>query len=101
MIWSCWSALVLLECSPGRSWTPHYGAGVPLATAAEVLEGLLALPGVRALTLTEVNPTHDPRGAELERYVHAVADALLTALAPDGGGEAHRHEWSRLSPGSR
>ncbi|WP_158590100.1 arginase family protein [Amnibacterium setariae] len=80
---------------------PHYGAGVPLTTAAEVLEGLLALPGARALTLTEVNPTHDPGGAELERYVHAVADALLTALAPDGGGATHRHDRPRLSPGSR
>jgi arginase len=63
---------------------PHDGAGVPLATAMETLEGLVALPGVRALTLTEVNPTYDPSGAELDRYVHAVADAILEALAPDG-----------------
>lgn len=67
---------------------PHSGAGVPLATAMEVLEGLVALPGARALTLTEVNPTHDAGGAELGRYVHAVADAVLEALAP-GSTEAH------------
>ncbi|GAA2752842.1 arginase family protein [Amnibacterium kyonggiense] len=67
---------------------PHYGTGVPLATAMEVLEGLLALPGARALTLTEVNPTYDPNGAELDRYVHAVADAVLEALAPEGD-DAH------------
>jgi arginase len=68
---------------------PHYGSGVPFATAIEVLEGLVALPGVRALTLTEVNPTYDPGGVELDRYVHAVADAVLGALAPDGGVDAH------------
>ena len=67
---------------------PHYGVGVPLATAMEVLEGLIGMPGVRALTLTEVNPTHDASGAELDRYVHAVADAMLEALVP-GGAEAH------------
>lgn len=62
---------------------PHYGAGIDLATAAEVLEGLVGLPGVRALTLTEVNPTYDAAGTELDRYVHAVADAVLGALSPD------------------
>jgi arginase len=40
---------------------------VPLATAGLVLEELLAAPGVRALVLTEVNPTHDPAGTELSR----------------------------------
>jgi arginase len=69
---------------------PHYGAGVDLGTAMTVLEGLVALPGVRAIVLTEVNPTHDPDGAELERYVHAVADAILGALVPDGSEESHR-----------
>jgi len=68
---------------------PHYGTGVSLPVAMEVLEGLVAMPGVRALTLTEVNPTYDPGGAELERYVHAVADAVLGALAP-AGEHAHR-----------
>jgi arginase len=68
---------------------PHYGVGVPLATAAEVLAGLLAMPGVAALTLTEVNPTYDVGGAELERYVHAVADAVLDALAPERADEVH------------
>jgi arginase len=77
---------------------PHDGTGLPLATAMEVLHGLVALPGVRALALTEVNPTHDATGAELDRYVHAVADAVLGALAPDEGAEAHPRE---LRSGSR
>jgi arginase len=68
---------------------PHYGVGVPLATAADVLSGLLAMPGVAALTLTEVNPTYDASGRELERYVHAVADAVLDALSPEHPDEAH------------
>jgi arginase len=68
---------------------PHYGAGVPLGTAADVLARLVGLPGVRVLTLTEVNPTHDASGAELDRYVHAVADAVLEALVPDVADGAH------------
>jgi arginase len=73
---------------------PHYGAGVPLATAMEVLEGLVAMPGVRAVTLTEVNPTHDASGAELDRFVHAVADALLEALVTGPDHDAHPLDWS-------
>ena len=79
---------------------PHYGAGIPLATASDVLAQLLAMPGVRALTLTEVNPTYDPGGAELDRYVHAVADALLEAFAPDGA-DGHLHRLPAVSRRSR
>jgi arginase len=79
---------------------PHYGVGVPLATAAEVLSGLVGLPGVVALTLTEVNPTYDATGTELERYVHMVADAVLEAFDPD---DAHDdvHDVGPVSGRSR
>jgi arginase len=59
---------------------PHYGTGVPLTTAGQVLEELLAAPGVRALVLTEVNPTHDPGGTELSRYVDTVTSAITGGL---------------------
>ena len=59
---------------------PHYGTGVSLVTAEQVLGGLLAAPAVSALTLTEVNPTHDPTGAQLTRYVEAVTHAIADGL---------------------
>jgi arginase len=55
---------------------PHYGSGVPLAAAAAGLRTLLAHPSAAALVLTEVNPTHDPGGGQLDRYVAAVAGAV-------------------------
>lgn len=59
---------------------PHYGTGVPLAIAAEVLATLGRAPGLDAVVLTEVNPTHDPTGTLLARYVDAVASALAPGL---------------------
>jgi arginase len=55
---------------------PHYGTGVPLTTAGEVLRVLLAAPGLAAVVLTEVNPTHDPDGRLLARYVETLAAAF-------------------------
>lgn len=60
---------------------PHNGTGVPLATAARALARLAAVPGLAAFVLTEVNPGHDPSGAQLCRYVDAVTSALAEALA--------------------
>ena len=60
---------------------PHYGTGVPLAMAGQVLGTLLAAPGLASLTLTEVNPTHDPTGQLIERYIDTVVSALSSALA--------------------
>jgi arginase len=37
---------------------------------------LCASPAFAALVLTEVNPTHDPGGELLDRYVDGVAAAL-------------------------
>jgi arginase len=60
---------------------PHYGTGVPLAVAREVLSVLFAAPGLSAVVLTEVNPSYDPSGDSLDRYVEAVAGALISGLA--------------------
>ncbi len=56
---------------------PHYGSGVRLDHVVAALRVLRAHPSFAGLALTEVNPTHDPGGAELSRLV----DALVTALA--------------------
>jgi arginase len=55
---------------------PHYDSGLDLATAATVLRVLCAEPSVVAVVLTEVNPTHDVNGDQLDRYVDVVANAL-------------------------
>jgi arginase len=59
---------------------PHYGTGVELDSAQEVLRILYSAPGLAAIVLTEVNPTHDPGGAQLDRYVQAVTSALGAAF---------------------
>jgi arginase len=60
---------------------PHYGTGVPLAVARRVLSVLFAAPALSAVVLTEVNPSYDPSGDSLDRYVEAVTGALITGLA--------------------
>jgi arginase len=60
---------------------PHYGTGVPLAVAAEVLTVCYRASQFRAAVLTEVNPSYEPSGAALARYTDAVAGALIAALA--------------------
>jgi arginase len=55
---------------------PHYGSGVRLEHAAACLKVLVADPLCAGLVLTEVNPTHDPGGSQLARYVAAVAAAM-------------------------
>jgi arginase len=56
---------------------PHYGSGVAADQAFACLRELCAHPSLAALVLTEVNPTHDPSGRLLDRYI----DGLVTALA--------------------
>lgn len=60
---------------------PHYGTGIPLAAAREVLSVLFAAPALAAVVLTEVNPGYDPSGDSVRRYVEAVTGALATGLA--------------------
>jgi arginase len=60
---------------------PHYGTGVSLAAAGEVLGVLCAAPTLAAIVLTEVNPNYDPSGHQLARYVDTVTAAIRTGLA--------------------
>ena len=60
---------------------PHYGTGVPLASAAKVLTACYQAPRLRAAVLTEINPSYEPSGVALARYVDAVAGALVAGLA--------------------
>jgi arginase len=59
---------------------PHYGTGVSLDAAAKALTVASAAPDLAAIVLTEVNPTHDPDGRQLRRYVDAVGAALVAGL---------------------
>jgi arginase len=59
---------------------PHYGTGIPLAAAVEVLAILCAAPTVAAIVLTELNPSYDPAGRQLARYVDAVTGAIAHGL---------------------
>ncbi len=63
---------------------PHYGTGVPLSTAGQLLTAFYRAPALRAVVLTEVNPSYEPTGATLRRYVDVVAGALGGALAGTG-----------------
>jgi arginase len=58
---------------------PHYGSGVLLSHAVTLLRTLRAHPAFAGMVLTEVNPTHDADGSQLERYVGAVVE-VLTAV---------------------
>jgi arginase len=60
---------------------PHYHLGLPLALAADLLPGFYAQPHLRGAVFTEVNPSYDPSGRSLSRYVETVATALITGLA--------------------
>jgi arginase len=66
---------------------PHYGTGVALDQAGQVLRVAAAAADLAAVVLTEVNPGHDPAGQQIERYVVTVGDALSSALL----GRVGRH----------
>jgi arginase len=55
---------------------PHYGSGVSADQAFACLRELCAHPLLSGLVLTEVNPTHDPSGHLLSRYIDGVVSAL-------------------------
>ena len=59
---------------------PHYNLGLPLSMVASLLPGFYAQPNLRAAVFTEVNPSYEPSGASLARYVAAVAGALAAGL---------------------
>ncbi len=60
---------------------PHYGTGVSLDAARQVLSVLCAAPRLSAVVLTEVNPSYDPDGDSLDRYSDAVSGALAAGLS--------------------
>lgn len=55
---------------------PHYGSGVELDHVVACLRVLLRHPSFAGLVLTEVNPTHDPGGAELRRLIGGLTASL-------------------------
>ena len=55
---------------------PYHGKGLAFDVAMTVLAELCATPAFAGLVLTEVNPTHDPSGELLSRYIDGVAMAL-------------------------
>jgi arginase len=59
---------------------PHYGTGISLAAAGEVLAVLCGAPTLAAAVLTEVNPSYDPTGQQLTRYIDTVAGAIARGL---------------------
>ena len=61
---------------------PHYGSGVLLAQAVTCLQVLRAAPAFAGLVLTEVNPTHDPAGGQLARYVDAIVATIAGQRRP-------------------
>jgi arginase family enzyme len=60
---------------------PHYGTGIPLDAAGEVLTVLCGTPTLAAIVLTEVNPSYDPSGQQLTRYIDTVTSAIERGFA--------------------
>ena len=60
---------------------PHYGTGITLDAAATALKVFLQAPELSAVVLTELNPSYEPSGQAVARYVHSVGGALATCLA--------------------
>jgi arginase len=59
---------------------PHYGTGVRLEQAAQALTAVCAAPDLAAVVLTEVNPSYDPDGNQIRRYVDVVVESLAAGL---------------------
>jgi arginase len=55
---------------------PHYNSGVRLTDVGRCLRVLLADASCAGLVLTEVNPTYDAGGSQLDRYLAALTAAL-------------------------
>jgi arginase len=60
---------------------PHYGTGVSLSTARDALTVFYGAPHVVAAVFTEVNPSYDPSGVSVSRYVEMVTAALIAGLS--------------------
>jgi arginase len=85
---------------------PHYDSGVRADQAFACLRELCAHPSLAGLVLTEVNPTHDPSGQLLARYVDGVVSALARLTPPIRDqavtlGYRRRRRWCRGVAASR
>jgi arginase len=56
--------------------------GLLFDAAMRALGTLLAHPAVAALTVTEINPAHDPDGSQLPRFVEGLVGAFSDGRAP-------------------
>jgi arginase len=63
-----------VDCPLGHF--PHFNQGVSFDDALAALAGLCAARQVAAITVTEVNPDHDPDGRYLRRLVQGLAAAV-------------------------
>jgi arginase len=55
---------------------PHFNAGLSFDDAVATLAGLCAARQVAAVTVTEVNPNHDPQGDHMRRLARGLAVAI-------------------------
>ena len=59
---------------------PRYHGGLSLSDTFEVVKAVAGHPGLACLTLTEVNPDHDPTGKLsqqlVSRWTAAIADGM-------------------------
>jgi arginase len=55
---------------------PHYNSGVRLTDVGRCLRVLVTDPACAGLVLTEVNPTYDSDGSQLDRYLAELTAAL-------------------------
>jgi arginase len=59
---------------------PHFNSGLSFDDAFAVFAGLCAADRLSAITLTEVNPDHDPDGEQMRRLVRGVAEGVSRIL---------------------
>ncbi len=59
--------------------------GLSFDATMRALRALAATPKLAALTVTEMNPDHDPDGTGVERFVDGLVEALSSVAAPMGG----------------
>jgi arginase len=61
---------------------PRYHGGLSLSDTFEAVTAVAAHPGLACLTLTEVNPDHDPTGELSRELVSRWATAIAAGIAP-------------------
>lgn len=59
---------------------PHFNTGVTLDDAQECLAALLASPHLAAVTLTEINPLHDPQRTYIDRLIAAFTRSFQSTV---------------------